>query len=203
MKKIIFLEKKACLLNKKHDFHCLCEELRGVTKEYYNLNKNKVEVIYISDEKYLSKILELSEEDIKIATTEEIYNKCFYGTKEGVCYLYNTDSNSFLDIDDILLLESIISKEKSKNVLKRMIGIGDGEYPISNIVIQILKKINFIETCKKCFLKLVVGKELNMEEISSLEDPLKEYLMNDTEIIITQEIRSEIKNKIYFSLLGE
>ena len=85
VKKIIFLEKKACLLNKKHDFHCLREELRGVTKEYYNLNKNKVEVIHISDEKYLSKILELSEED--------------YSSKIGDYYTSLTTDKRFLLLD--------------------------------------------------------------------------------------------------------
>ncbi|MBE6049964.1 MAG: hypothetical protein E7214_04685 [Clostridium sp.] len=203
MKKIIFLGEKIYSLKKKHGLYCISKDIRKISKEYYNTNGEKIEVIYIKYKEELLSIKNIHEEDVIIIPIEDKLDETFSEFKGKVYNLYNVEDDFVFKVDDIIILLSALEKVKNRKILCNMIGIGCGEFPISSIVIQILKRINLIENSRKCSLKLLVGKELNIDEISYLEDPLKEYLGEGLELLITQEINNKIKGKIYFSLIGE
>lgn len=203
MKKIIFLGEKTYSLRNEHGLHCINKDKEEIVKEYYNLNNKNIEVIYIKKKKDLLRIKNIHEDDAIIIPIKDKSDNIFYDFIGNIYYLYNIDEEFIFNSEEIIMVLSMLEKKSKKKVPCNMLGVGFGEFPISCIVIQILKRINLLENSSRCYLKLLLGKELNIEEISYLEDPLLEYLSEGVELQITQEVNDKIKDKIYFSLIGE
>ena len=194
--------------------------------KYYNIEKNIVEVYYLTKKEDINKynlnnnsdiilILTkaLNEKNIEIikkvrndyniiVTTGEvnILNKNVkeeFNKLNNVVIINKLKKESTIDLN---LLVAMLKQQKiflNLNNKKNTILIDSNE-SIGKIALSILEQFNYIENSKEYNLYLYSKDEVGIQELAYLEDPIKEYIYNDAIFRINTVINKNIKNKSYF-----
>ena len=194
--------------------------------KYYNIEKNIVEVYYLTKKEDINKynlnnnsdmILvlakALNEKNIEIikkmrndyniivATGEvNILNKDVkeeFNKLNNVVIINKLKKENAIDIN--LLVAMLKHKEIFLNLNKQKNTILiDSNESIGKIALSILEQFNYIENNKEYNLYLYSKDEVGIQELAYLEDPIKEYIYNDAIFRINTVINKNINNKSYF-----
>lgn len=198
-------------------------------QKFYKVNNEIIDINYVNEENFFNFISKNnylnSNNKILIVFNDlnsnniEILNNIL-NTKNNITVVYGkctVDMHSFrfknINLMPQLLLKGIEIESKLftfmliKNIVpvKKIILTGKqkGENAIGNIVLQILKDFTYFQHSEELELYLYVNKKLNIQEIAYIEDPLREYLMNNVIFKIHQIENKDLDDKIIFSLLGK
>lgn len=194
--------------------------------KYYNIEKNTVEVYYLTKKEDINKynlnnnsdmilILTkvLNEKNIEIikkirndyniivATGEvNILNKNVkeeFNELNNVIIINKLKKENAIDIN--LLVAMLKHKEIFLNLNKQKnIILIDSNESIGKIALSILEQFNYIENSKEYNLYLYSKEEVGIQELAYLEDPIKEYIYNDAIFRINIVINKNINDKSYF-----
>ncbi|MBS4957309.1 MAG: hypothetical protein KHZ99_09715 [Clostridium sp.] len=194
--------------------------------KYYNIEKNIVEVYYLTKKEDINKynlnnnsdmilILTkvLNEKNIEIikkirndyniivATGEvNILNKNVkeeFNELNNVVIINKLKKENAIDIN--LLVAMLKHKEIFLNLNKQKNTILiDSNESIGKIALSILEQFNYIENSKEYNLYLYSKEEVGIQELAYLEDPIKEYIYNDAIFRINAVINKNINDKSYF-----
>jgi hypothetical protein len=113
--------------------------------------------------------------------------------------------NNKIDVE-FILLPLLNNYDKNKligNAKERYLILGweDGENALGKIVLNVLKSCNDIHRYENLALNLYPNKEFDLQELTYIEDPLREYMEEDAKLIIKQITNNNMDGKVYFSML--
>ena len=86
-----------------------------------------------------------------------------------------------------------LNLNKQKNTI-----LLDSSESIGKIVLSILEQFNYIENSKEYNLYLYSKEEVGIQELTYLEDPIKEYIYNDAILRVNTVVNGNINDKNYF-----
>lgn len=114
--------------------------------------------------------------------------KVFGGFKNGLL--------NFGLINRVLLKEETIKEINNEEI--EIIIIGEvGDNPIGEVVIGVLSRINYLKGCSTLQLDLHAKGEFDLESISLMEDPIKEYLDLNLKINTINKTEEHLEYFIY------
>ncbi|HCW53325.1 MAG TPA: hypothetical protein DG753_06230, partial [Clostridium sp.] len=96
----------------------------------------------------------------------------------------------------------LIAGNNSKTV-SIILGCEQEEGILGSIPLYILKHFNYISECDEFILSIYGLKELGVGQLIYIEDPLKEYMKDNSKLTIEQIGDYIGNNKIYFSLIAK
>ena len=172
------------------------------------LKKGECTVIVLKeiDEDNISVISEISKLNniLIIAGACELEEKNDFRNVVYVPQLYYEtnpiDIYSFLyTVKDIY--EEYIGNHTSK-VTSIILGCEKEEGILGNIPLYILKHFNYVSKCNDFILIIYGLEELAMGQLIYIEDPLKEYMNDNSKLTIEQMCNCSNNNKIFFSLIA-
>ncbi|MBD7912177.1 MULTISPECIES: M3 family metallopeptidase [Clostridium] len=202
----------------------------SVRKIYHKIHDNKFEILFINEKnrKHIKNYKNTNEfliilvdklnsetfsfiKDINNSNNVMIFvgeNEKYEDYKfENIAYFKQLSDKEDLQLMPLLfMLTEYCAKSRLREELygaSIIVGYGNGENPTSDIILKILKRFSSIQTHKIHCLNLLSGKKLNIEEISYVEDPLKEYLDYKSRLIIKQLTNKDFKEKIFFSFISK
>lgn len=173
------------------------EEL--IYRECRSNNKNQITVLFVNKKSIsiIDKIQEINNRVMileKYDSMDEIYENDHDNIKHVhfIKEKYDIDSIVYFILDDY-------NNNHGSNCLA---GCECSNDLYENMIINILKNLNYIKNYKNLQLNLHVQDTLGLDKIAYIEDILKEYINEGSMLIIRQSIAKSIENKIYFNLLG-
>lgn len=194
--------------------------------KYYNIEKNIVEVYYLTKKEDINKynlnnnsdmilVLAKALNEKNIEIIKKIRNDYNIIVATGEVNILNKDvKEEFNKLNNVV----IINKLKKENTIdinllvtmlkhqeiffyldkqKNTILIDSNE-SIGKIALSILEQFNYIENSKEYNLYLYSKDEVGIQELAYLEDPIKEYIYSDAIFRINTVINKNINNKSYF-----
>lgn len=225
IKIISFLEEERIVFNNsKVNFKCLEQ---GGIKHYYKIDNSKIEIIYLDKSKvdYIEEIFNylnikptikniiLLEDNAfidKYIKNKLIKNNCIIISKDKMQeYFILNEKIKILGlekygvIDISLILFGLLKNEEldfSLNIDTIILG-REKDNLIGNLVLSILKRLSYINKAKELNLFLYLRNEFNLQDLTFIEDPLKEYINNKVCLNIKQRNSEIIDNELYFSLI--
>lgn len=105
----------------------------------------------------------------------------------------------------IYTIRSIYNNLAVNNSLKIpsiILGCEKEEEILGSIPLYILKNFNYISDCKDFILNIYGLKQLGIDQLIYIEDPLKEYMKENSKLIIKQVNEYVGMNKVYFILIA-
>lgn len=99
------------------------------------------------------------------------------------------------------IYDEFISYNSSKSA-SIILGCEKEEGILGNIPLYILKHFNYVSECDEFKLNIYGLKELGIGQRIYIEDPLKEYMNDNSKLTIEQGYECSGNNKIYFSLIA-
>lgn len=99
------------------------------------------------------------------------------------------------------IYDELIINNDSKGVFI-ILGCEKEEGILGNIPLYILKHFNYVSECNEFLLSIYGLKELGAGQLIYIEDPLKEYMKENSKLIIEQIDNYVGNNKVYFSLIA-
>ena len=194
--------------------------------KYYNIEKNIVEVYYLTKKEDLNKYNLNNNSDMILVLAKALNEKNIEIIKKmrndyniivatGEVNILNKDvKEEFNKLNNVV----IINKLKKENTIdinllvtmlkhqeiffyldkqKNTILI-DGNESIGKIALSILEQFNYIENSKEYNLYLYSKDEVGIQELAYLEDAIKEYIYSNAIFRINTVINKNINNKSYF-----
>lgn len=169
--------KDVLILNK------LNRKVLDVLRAFYNTDINP---IIISGDKNIVNNLE----DLNIYLNKIIYLpqlSCDNSEVIDMNLIFMIIANNELGLRDIIGTSLIIGYGKNKNA--------SGE-----IALSILKEFGHIQKNKEFYLNIYCREELDLQELTYIEDPIREYMIENSQIVIRQLINNTLGKTVYFSL---
>lgn len=187
-------------------------------KIYYKIGKDKVEIVKLDMENTNLEEFKTINEYRTLIIVDEINNKNIEIIKE----LYKNEKIIFLSLkDDLKINHSIILKEKYSKIGIDLILLclinnfdaikytkqlylsfgNETSKSLGKLSLKILQKLRDIDKYKNIYLNLYLNKEYNLQELTYIEDPLREYMNSDSRLIIKQIIDKDLNDEIYFTVL--
>lgn len=99
------------------------------------------------------------------------------------------------------IYDEFITDNSSKSV-SIILGCEKEDGILGKIPLYILKHFNYVSGCNEFLLNIYGLKELGIGHLIYIEDPLKEYMNDNSKLIIEQMYNCIGNNKIYFSLIA-
>ena len=194
--------------------------------KYYNIEKNIVEVYYLTKKEDINKYNLNNNSDMILVLAKALNEKNIEIIKKmrndyniivatGEVNILNKDvKEEFNKLNNVV----IINKLKKENAIdinllvtmlkhqeiffyldkqKNTILI-DGNESIGKIALSILEQFNYIENNKEYNLYLYSKDEVGIQELAYLEDAIKEYIYSNAIFRINTVINKNINNKSYF-----
>lgn len=176
-------------------------------------NNNKLSVIIV-DEITMDN-LKMIKESIECNNSLVMCGKISLDNNEEVLNLrkivkvpqlyYDTDE---IDIMEIILITCSIYVDEEFSIdeisgSQIIFGSKDLDSPLGEVPLYILKKFNYLKSLIDLNLTLYIREEMSIENLTYIEDPLREYIEYDSVLKIKQNINKEIREKIYFSLIAK
>ncbi|MDU2123153.1 MAG: hypothetical protein E7E64_11465 [Clostridium celatum] len=194
--------------------------------KYYNIEKNIVEVYYLTKKEDINKYNLNNNSDMILVLAKALNEKNIEIIKKmrndyniivatGEVNILNKDvKEEFNKLNNVV----IINKLKKENTIdinllvtmlkhqeiffyldkqKNTILI-DGNESIGKIALSILEQFNYIENSKEYNLYLYSKDEVGIQELAYLEDAIKEYIYSNAIFRINTVINKNINNKSYF-----
>lgn len=111
---------------------------------------------------------------------------------------FKNDLLNFGLINEVLLKEETIQEVNNEKI--EIIIIGEvGENPIGEVVMGVLSRINYLKDCSLLHLEIYAKEEFDLQSISLIEDPIKEYLDLNLKIKIFNKSKEQLE---YFICKG-
>ena len=226
--KIICLEdeKNIKFNNISSKFEILGDNSFKKRAKYYKVEKNIVEIYYLTEKEDINKYNLNSNSDIILVLAKSLNEKNIEIIKEirsnyniivaigevniankKIKEEFNKLNNVIIinklkkeNIIDLNLLLIILNNKKmflNLNKQKNTILIDSNE-SIGKIVLSILDQFNYIENSKEFDLYLYSKEQVGIKELTYLEDPIKEYIHNDAILRVNTVINENINDKNYF-----
>ncbi|MDD6796220.1 MAG: hypothetical protein PUE01_12565 [Clostridiaceae bacterium] len=207
------------------DLKGLSEEQEGIEKRYFNYESEIIEVDMVESSyiTYLEKCTteqnnalifeEINDDNIKYIDECSKHNLVIYEKDnrklnntfvKGMINLKQIDKICFKEMSamiDMVFLSK--RKEYEFNKITVIAGYGDKDNAIADIVLKILSNFTTIQNCSDFILTLCADKEMNKSELAYIEDPLKEYIKENSNLIIKQLTNKDLKNRIYFFMSAQ
>ena len=106
---------------------------------------------------------------------------------------------------DLKLLSLMLNNKEiicNLNLNKRnnIILIDSGE-SIGKIVLSVLEQFKYIQNSKEYNLYLYSKEEVGIQELTYLEDPIREYIYNDAILKVNTAVNDNINDKKYFLIV--
>ncbi|SHK36665.1 hypothetical protein SAMN02745163_03685 [Clostridium cavendishii DSM 21758] len=112
-----------------------------------------------------------------------------------------------IDIESVLFMITLFNEKEINDDIKvkrtMLIGRKRGTNAIGEIVLEVLRNFKEFQYSSNINMYLYSNKSFNVNEITYIEDPLKEYMMKDCKLNIKQIENSRLNDEIIFSILGE
>lgn len=166
------------------------------------INNNNLAIIKEANKKnkYLIIVGKVNLSKDIIDSNNEVLNKV-------ICIPQLSDEKEKLEIKAILFMILDIYNNELFNMntflgVYVIIGCEKGRNILGKIPLFILKRFNYICKMKKFTLNLHIDKELDLQELTYIEDPLIEYMNEDSMLIIKQSISNNKNEKMYFSIIA-
>lgn len=196
--------------------------------KYYKVEKNIVEVYYLTEkedinnynlnsnsDRILVLVKSLNEKNIEIIKKiESNYNIIVAigevnilneKIKEEFNKLNNVIIINKLKKENTIDLKLLVIMLKNKEILyslnlnkQKNTILLDSSESIGKIVLSILEQFNYIENSKEYNLYLYSKEEVGIQELTYLEDPIKEYIYNDAILRVNTVVNENINDKNYF-----
>ena len=196
--------------------------------KYYKVEKNIVEVYYLTEKEYINNynlnsnsdrilvlVKSLNEKNIEIIKKiESNYNIIVAigevnilneKIKEEFNKLNNVIIINKLKKENTIDLKLLVIMLKNKEILyslnlnkQKNTILLDSSESIGKIVLSILEQFNYIENSKEYNLYLYSKEEVGIQELTYLEDPIKEYIYNDAILRVNTVVNENINDKNYF-----
>ena len=196
--------------------------------KYYKVEKNIVEVYYLTEkedinnynlnsnsDRILVLVKSLNEKNIEIIKKiESNYNIIVAigevnilneKIKEEFNKLNNVIIINKLKKENTIDLKLLVIMLKNKEILyslnlnkQKNTILLDSSESIGKIVLSILEQFNYIENSKAYNLYLYSKEEVGIQELTYLEDPIKEYIYNDAILRVNTVVNENINDKNYF-----
>ena len=196
--------------------------------KYYKVEKNIVEVYYLKEkedinnynlnsnsDRILVLVKSLNEKNIEIIKKiESNYNIIVAigevnilneKIKEEFNKLNNVIIINKLKKENTIDLKLLVIMLKNKEILyslnlnkQKNTILLDSSESIGKIVLSILEQFNYIENSKEYNLYLYSKEEVGIQELTYLEDPIKEYIYNDAILRVNTVVNENINDKNYF-----
>ncbi|MDO5518720.1 MAG: hypothetical protein Q4F66_14285 [Clostridium sp.] len=207
--------------NTEESFYCVLnhEKIKAVftecsSNEFIN---NHLKGLYNRHECTVIVLKEINHDNISVVREASkfkniiiISGKCDSGKKEEfknliyVPQLYYEESA--IDVYTFLYtIRNIYDEVLGDNSLKTtsiILGCEKEEGILGSIPLYILKHFNYVSECNEFILNIHGLKELGTGQLIYIEDPLKEYMNDNSKLTIEQEYDCSGDNKIYFSLIA-
>lgn len=184
----------------------VCCTDRGKLREFTLTNNNDKCIFVIKEinESNINLIKDLYADNIILAVGKiELKDKPSKKNCEflnDICYLPQlVDDNDSINLNFFIL--SLKRKSITENNKLKYILMGE-EKAYGNIPIFILKRFERIQNLNKFYLKIYGNCEMNMAEVSYIEDCMREYI-NDDSVFRIDQIKNNESDKIYFVLFAE
>lgn len=196
--------------------------------KYYKVEKNIVEVYYLTEKEDINNYNLNSNSDRILVLVKSLNEKNIEIIKE-----IRSNYNIIVAIGEVNILNEKIKEEFNKlnnviiiNKLKKENTIDlkllvimlknkeilyslnlnkqkntillDSSESIGKIVLSILEQFNYIENSKEYNLYLYSKEEVGIQELTYLEDPIKEYIYNDAILRVNTVVNENINDKNYF-----
>ena len=196
--------------------------------KYYKVEKNIVEVYYLTEkedinnynlnsnsDRILVLVKSLNEKNIEIIKKiESNYNIIVAigevnilneKIKEEFNKLNNVIIINKLKKENTIDLKLLVIMLKNKEILyslnlnkQKNTILLDSSESIGKIVLSILEQFNYIENSKEYNLYLYSKEEVGIQELTYLEDHIKEYIYNDAILRVNTVVNENINDKNYF-----
>ena len=196
--------------------------------KYYKVEKNIVEVYYLTEkedinnynlnsnsDRILVLVKSLNEKNIEIIKKiESNYNIIVAigevnilneKIKEEFNKLNNVIIINKLKKENTIDLKLLVIMLKNKEILyslnlnkQKNTILLDSSESIGKIGLSILEQFNYIENSKEYNLYLYSKEEVGIQELTYLEDPIKEYIYNDAILRVNTVVNENINDKNYF-----
>lgn len=109
----------------------------------------------------------------------------------------NTFIHTIRGIYDQLIIKNDLTE------VSIILGCEREEGILGSIPLYILKHFNYVSDCTEFILNIYGLKELGAGQLIYIEDPLREYMKDDSKLIIEQVDNYINNKKIYFSLIAK
>ncbi|MEG0295643.1 MAG: hypothetical protein RR620_02920 [Clostridium sp.] len=156
------------------------------------------------DEKKISIIKEIEKNgNIIIAIGKRSINDVF----QNIIYISSLCTKDKIDIRTLLKIftddDLIVKIKNRKNECLSVIGMNDLSNPIGNITLNILKNFAYVQSCNNYNLYIYSKDEFDLQDISYLEDAIKEYIEMNINLTIIQNNSNDENGFVYHLLIGE
>ena len=187
----------------------VCCKERSKLREFTLINNNDKCIFVIKEinESNINLIKDLYADNIilavgKIELKDDVFKKnCEF--LNDICYLPQlVDDNDSINLNFFILCikrKNILRDNKSKYIF---LGEEEGVKAYGNIPIFILKRFERIQNLNKFYLRIYGKCEMNVAEVSYIEDCMREYI-NDDSVFRIDQIKNNESDKIYFVLYAE
>lgn len=156
-----------------------------------SLNEKNIEIIKKIESNY-NIIVAIGEVNIANEKIKEEFNKL-----NNVIIINKLKKESTIDLNLLAIVlnnkEMFLNLNKQKNTI-----LIDSNESIGKIVLSILEQFNYIENSKEYNLYLYSKEEVGIQELTYLEDPIKEYIYNDAILRVNTVVNENINDKNYF-----
>ena len=222
--KIICLEEenKIKFDNNLSKFEMLDNKNFKIRAKYYNVEKSIVEVYYLIEESEIDKcnlnknsdkilvlVKSLNENNMKlIAKLRSSYNiTVAIGevniTNKNIKEEFNKlkkENTIDLKLLSLMLNDKEIICNLNLNKKNNIILINSDE-SIGKIVLSVLEQFKYIQNSKEYNLYLYSKEEVGIQELTYLEDPIREYIYNDAILKVNTAVNDNINDKKYFLIV--
>ena len=173
------------------------EEL--IYKECRSNNKNQITVLFVNGKSIsiIDKIQGINNR-IMILDKYDSIDEIYENDHNNIKYIHFVKEK--YDISSIVYF--ILDDYTNKHGINCLAGCECSNDLCGNMVMNILKNLNYIKNYNNLQLNLHVQDTLGLDKIAYIEDILKEYINEGSVLIIKQSVVKNMDNKIYFNLLG-
>lgn len=173
----------------------------------YNLNNN-ADIIFVlvkSLNEYNVKIIKKLKMKFNISVISGEINILNKNIKEEFNKSTNIILINKLKKENTINLKLLVLMLNNKDILcslnirnEKSIILIDNNKNMGKVVLSILEQFNYIERSKYLNLYLYSERQLNLQELAYLEDPIREYIYGDSILKINTVVNDKINEKSYF-----
>lgn len=224
-------ENKIKFDNNLSKFEMLDNKNFKIRAKYYNVEKNIVEVYYLIEESEIDKcnlsrnsdkilviVKSLNENNMKLITKlrsnyditvvigeVNITNKNIkeeFNKLNNVIIINKLKKENTIDLKllSLMLNDKEIICNLNLNKKNNIILINSDE-SIGKIVLSVLEQFKYIQNSKEYNLYLYSKEEVGIQELTYLEDPIREYIYNDAILKVNTAVNDNINDKKYFLIV--